>query len=349
MKIDQLPEDTLPMSVGNVATANACELCGAELRLVRSDFPGYQMPHRFALYDCAACRTMVASPKAISAEVYEAIYRDPSAVAGYDRYAYFAKAVARAKAPLDFLAERGQMYWAVREFLKQRSPRRVLEIGSGLGYLTFALNKAGYAATGIDLSSEAVQAATARFGAHYVCSTLEDFGRAHPQRFDTIVMTEVIEHLVDPAATIEAAFALLEPGGSLFITTPNRSFGADEDVWRTELPPVHLWWFSEDSVRALAAKTGASVAFLDFAAYNAKYPPLVGFVGITEPSFDEAGRVVQRESTPIRALRKLGVLQDVYRYVSRAAGVAGVKGIVRDGGSRGFIIAAALTPVVAAP
>lgn len=72
-----------------------------------------------------------------------------------------------------------------------------------------------------------------------------------PERFDCILMTEVLEHLLRPREGLAAAHALLAPRGTLLLTTPSRHdlaytanpFRALEKVlslvWDPVLPPYH--------------------------------------------------------------------------------------------------------------
>ena len=43
----------------------------------------------------------------------------------------------------------------------------MLEIGSGLGYLTYSLNQLGIETLGIDISEPAIEKVECRFGEHY--------------------------------------------------------------------------------------------------------------------------------------------------------------------------------------
>jgi len=47
-----------------------------------------------------------------------------------------------------------------------------------------------------------------------------DAGFQPRQRFDLILMLDVLEHLPDPAAALEHARSLLTPGGRILITVP---------------------------------------------------------------------------------------------------------------------------------
>ena len=248
-----------------------CPLCGAPARSVNPHHPGYQAPDTFAIHACHYCDLQFAWPMAITPGIYENIYRQAERLPGYESYAKFAAEVARAADPLAWLARQAPGYWFLRDAMLARVPtsaETVIEMGSGLGYTTAALRAAGYAATGLDLSADAVAKAAARFGPHYAQADVTRYAAERPASADAVVMMEVIEHLTDPTAMLRALAALLKPSGKLLMTTPNKSVYTEQDYWQTDNPPVHLWWFSETSVRRLAQSAGLDVELWDFRRYH---------------------------------------------------------------------------------
>lgn len=247
---------------------NACPICANKAtRLVYCGYPGYQKPDVFDIYECGVCRTSFAvGDMAAIGDIYEAIYRQIDQVPGYQRYAQYAREVAGAAEPLEFLASKEPIYYGVRKFLKEmvnKEKASILEVGSGLGYLTFALAAAGFRARGVDIAPSAVDAACERYGGHYFCSDIREYAAGHPQSQNVVIATEVIEHLSDLYPFMEACLRVLAPQGLLFITTPNREAHAAEVPWAVEGPPVHLSWFSKASLETLARKTECEVKFLD--------------------------------------------------------------------------------------
>jgi 2-polyprenyl-3-methyl-5-hydroxy-6-metoxy-1,4-benzoquinol methylase len=236
---------------------------------MRANYPGYRAPDVYDIYACRACDLQFAWPSVAGGDIYEGIYRDPDIVPGYSRYAAYARALETSTAPLDTLADAEAMYWFVRESLKGRAPgAAIVEIGSGYGYLTHAMRQAGYAARGVDISENAVAAARKRFGDFYECADVMALAQTAPASADVVVMTEVLEHLDRPLDMLAAIAALLKPGGAALITTPNKSIFADDALWRTDNPPVHIAWYSKTSLREMARGAGLQVRFQDFAALN---------------------------------------------------------------------------------
>lgn len=246
-----------------------CPICGAAPELRRADYPGYRAPDAYAIMSCRECDLQFAWPFIAGGDIYEGIYRDPDIVPGYARYAAYARAIERSAAPLDTLADAEAMYWFVREALKTRAAgAQIIEVGSGYGYLTHALRRAGYDARGVDISANAVAAAQKRFGDHYQCADVMAFAGQTPASVDAVVMTEVLEHLDRPLEMLAAIGALLRPGGAALVTTPNKGVFAEDALWRTDNPPVHIAWYTKTSLREMARRTGLSVRFQDFSAMN---------------------------------------------------------------------------------
>lgn len=297
-----------------------CELCGGEL-MSAGMVPGYQEPKVYEIFDCRRCMTMVASPKRIDPQVYNAIYAVPGGGPGYDRYFQYARRVVHVRNPLRYLTTRVDAAWGVTKVLRQHGARTVLEAGCGLGYFTYALKRGGYDTVGIDISKEAVEQAKRAYGDFYRAESVESYAAGAQRKFDAIVMVEVIEHLEDPTTVLRDAAGLLSPGGSIILTTPNRTYYGYDRPWSTDLPPVHLWWFSQESIRVLAERVGCRAEFVDFSEYNARYPVLHAFTCGHAVQLDANGRVLRRESLPMSLARRTGLLHEGYWFVSGAVGL----------------------------
>jgi SAM-dependent methyltransferase len=159
---------------------------------------------------------------------------------------------------------RAEFAHAVAFLRRFRSGGRLLELGCAYG---FFLKEAQpyFDVTGIELAEDA--AAFARRSGLNVLSGIadaENLGKAGD--VDAIVLLDVIEHLPDPRATLAAAVERLRPGGVVMITTGDfgslaaRLMGAK---WRLMTPPQHLWFFTHDSIAALANRLGLALEHFD--------------------------------------------------------------------------------------
>jgi 2-polyprenyl-3-methyl-5-hydroxy-6-metoxy-1,4-benzoquinol methylase len=249
-----------------------CLLCGEDADLKTSSVKGYQEPELYSIYHCPHCNTSFSMPRVDATAVYQLIYENKDKVRAYDRYWKYAEEIKFQDSPIDYLANAEPSYTALisslMDVIKPPMDADILEVGSGLGYMTYALRKADYTnAIGIDIAPDAVETATSNFGPFYVCADIYKWEDNNEKKYDVILMTEVIEHIEHPEELVKKLISLLKVGGTLIMTTPNKSFFPNNVIWMTDNPPVHCWWFSEDSFKHLAQKLNMKVSFFDFTKY----------------------------------------------------------------------------------
>jgi len=251
-----------------------CPLCEGSAELKQKYYPGYQEPDTFEIFNCITCNTSFSLPRVETSELYENIYKNGNMVPGYNRYWEYAEVVKNIKKPLDYLAKKEEAYWGVKEALalsvNDKKTTKILEIGSGLGYLTYSLIKANYNIIGLDISLTAVEKAKENFGDYYVCADLFEYAKFNSETFDIVIMTEVIEHVDKPLDFVKAIMKLLKKSGQAIITTPNKSLFPIDIIWGYENPPVHCWWLSEESMIKIANKLDIQINFIDFTKYHQK-------------------------------------------------------------------------------
>lgn len=264
-----------PQNKAKTTDTTKCLLCGktAKFTTIRN---GYQEPETYKIYCCDSCNTSFSLPRVTDNKVYELIYKNSEFVKGYDRYNNYKNIIKTKKNPLEYISNEEPSYWgtahAIKEILKTDKNSKILEIGSGLGYFTFALRAAGYNIQGLDISQEAVHAAIDKFGPYYICDDLNKYSEQNIESYDVILMTEVIEHLDEPLSFITSIKNLLKPNGAFIFTTPNKSFFPKRIYWNSDAPPVHCWWFSEESVEHIANSLNMQFEFVNFSKYYKKHP-----------------------------------------------------------------------------
>ena len=105
---------------------------------------------------------------------------------------------------------------------------RVLDVGCGGGLLTEAMAAEGARATGIDLSEQLIDIARLHLlesglQTEYRVVSAEALAVERPGTFDTVTCMEMLEHVPDPQAIVQACFDALKPGGTLYLSTINRT------------------------------------------------------------------------------------------------------------------------------
>jgi SAM-dependent methyltransferase len=137
---------------------------------------------------------------------------------------------------------------------------RVLDVGAGTGEQVAELLQLGYEAFGLEPNAQAVAIARSRGRpVHHGTAEAPPFGDA---TFDTVILSQVLEHLVDPVAAVASLRRLLRPGGRLIVLTPNvyglpqRLFGREWAHWH---PPYHVHLFGRRQIRSAIARAGYRV------------------------------------------------------------------------------------------
>lgn len=116
-------------------------------------------------------------------------------------------------------------------YVAQRVPLMgvaALDVGCGGGLLSEALAKAGANVTAIDLAPNLLKVARLHglesgIKVGYRQVAVEVLADELPVGFDVITCMEMLEHVPDPGAIVEACARLLKPGGRLFLSTLNRT------------------------------------------------------------------------------------------------------------------------------
>lgn len=155
----------------------------------------------------------------------------------------------------------------IRELMPQVNGLRVLDLGSGNGYMAAQLAK-HHRVTGIDHAEDGIALArracpTAEF---HLMSVYDDLSCITPENgYDVVVCCEVIEHLYSPKRLLDNAFATLRPGGLLILSTPYHGYFKNLalsllDGWdrhfHVEDEGGHIKFFSQKSLKRMLLDTG---------------------------------------------------------------------------------------------
>ncbi|MES2099782.1 MAG: class I SAM-dependent methyltransferase [Pseudomonadota bacterium] len=149
--------------------------------------------------------------------------------------------------------------------LAKAEAHRVLDLGCGNGWFTGALDSCGFEVTGVDHDEASVRFAREQHpGLRF--RQVDAMGPLDPglmRRFDAVVAIDVIDHVPLPRRLVEAALAMLKPGGLLVITSPFHGYsknlalalaGRFDSRWESTLDHGRMKFFSRSTLTALLSE-----------------------------------------------------------------------------------------------
>lgn len=149
-------------------------------------------------------------------------------------------------------------------------PRSVLDIGCGRGQNTAHLVEEGARVVGLESDPRAVESAREKMSAVHSVD-IEDDSATTPianEKFDLIVLGDVLEHTRDPEGVLRRFLPFLEDGGHVIISLPNVAAwtvrlsllgGRWRYADRGILDRTHLRFFDRDTATNLARSVGLEV------------------------------------------------------------------------------------------
>lgn len=209
----------------------------------------------FDYWRCGRCDCLVIEPVPRNrlAEIYPPEYY--SFAAGENALAPDRGLIPRTKRWLDRRTFRG-----VLSAIGTPVAPRVLDVGGGTGEISAGLLEVAgpdAQATVVDFDPDST-AVAARRGLRTATCRFEEFETE--ERFDVVLMLNLVEHVDDPVGTLRRAGELLAPGGVAWIQTPNfRSLDARifrRRSWAGLHCPRHWVVFSTAGLRGALARAG---------------------------------------------------------------------------------------------
>jgi len=217
----------------------ACNVCGShETRMVFQKWS-------FCIVQCVECGLVYVNPRAFRIEADD--YFEGPYLSTIEKDGQLDTGI-------------GTLYGEIIYNLNNRvALGKLLDVGCAMGHFLEFARRYGWEVEGVECSPYAARYAAERFGVkvHPVC-VLKDAGLPH-NYYNSCVLVEVIEHLPDPRETMTEVWRLLEPGGLVYVTTPNfacyRSLLLKED-WNAVIPVGHLYYFDSASLAKLLSSIG---------------------------------------------------------------------------------------------
>jgi len=276
-----------PWPEGGLVRVKHCPVCGSERRKLLheglSDNVFFCAPGRWTMYQCTECRSGYLDPRP-SEETLGLAYST------YYTHAENDTQVTHRVAPRQFVAtfrqrlRNGYENYRFGLNLKPASllgilvgicwprmanvidhknyyitnrPRRILEVGFGSGHFLSQAKTNGWEPVGVDF--DPVVVANARKKGFRVYEGGVEAIPEKEEKFDAAVLSHVIEHVSNPQDVLRSVFAALNPGGMIYLDTPNLASGGHAEFgmhWRGLEPPRHLAIFTWDSLEQLLREVG---------------------------------------------------------------------------------------------
>ena len=143
--------------------------------------------------------------------------------------------------------------------------KRVLDVGCGIGDLSFMLAERGAEVIGVELDSQKVKRATAvaskwHFsGLTFLAADVTRLDRMNLGQFDAIFCIALLEHIADDAALLNIMRSMLRPGGIFVLEVPSARRRTIPEVEAADghMRPGYLF----DEASNLLASTGLRVVY----------------------------------------------------------------------------------------
>jgi 2-polyprenyl-3-methyl-5-hydroxy-6-metoxy-1,4-benzoquinol methylase len=243
--MSQTPNVTVPAPTDPIP----CAVCpGGRVRRAFDAVRG----SAFALGKCDVCGWERLIPQPTWDEI-RAIYKA-------DYYAAWGMAEGETREVADM--KRATFGLRLDEVAEHAEGGKLLDVGTASGFLLEVARDRGYQPYGVELSQYAGELARAKFGADRIHIGTLETAPFPPGSFDAVTMCDLIEHVMDPVATLATAARLLRPGGIVLVMTPDtgsltrRLMGAKWTHYKLE----HLSYFDRASMAACAKSAGLEVA-----------------------------------------------------------------------------------------
>src|SRR5438874_11870105 len=239
---------------GESKQQNCCFLCGAPVEpTIRGlNDNRFGTPGCYEIHECCGCGLERTWPEPSLAELkrlYESQY--------------------------NFGGETGTLYTALREwflmspfhrlwisvdgdisFLARRGSGRLLDVGCNEGRALRIYRRNGFEVEGLEINRRAATEAK-KAGLEVHTCLIEEF--VPPVSYDVAVLSNVLEHALDPAQMLREVRRILAPAGQVWISCPNgqswmrRVFGRSWINWHV---PFHISHFSAATISQLLESNG---------------------------------------------------------------------------------------------
>jgi 2-polyprenyl-3-methyl-5-hydroxy-6-metoxy-1,4-benzoquinol methylase len=247
--------DTVNAKVDGAAEASGlCLLCASPLELMLDGVTDNRLgaPGEYEIRKCVRCgleQTVPVPNQHVLKELYEKYYN----FGGEQNTLY-------AKLREMFLFSFAYRFWVSIDgdvaFHAFCGPGRLLDVGCNEGRSLRIFARHGFQADGLELNRKAAENAR-QAGFDVQTCLLEEFDPA--SRYDVAVLSNVLEHSLEPRRMLQEIHRILAAEGQVWISCPNshswlrQAFGRSWINWHV---PFHISHFSAETLGPLLQETG---------------------------------------------------------------------------------------------
>jgi 2-polyprenyl-3-methyl-5-hydroxy-6-metoxy-1,4-benzoquinol methylase len=149
---------------------------------------------------------------------------------------------------------------SLKKFINPKG-KRLLDIGTGNGYLLDVAKEMGFDCYGLDVSEYSCSIAKQRFPGRIFNGPMEK--ARYKAKFDVITMTDILEHIHDPHSFFQAVIKNLKPGGYVLVITPDTDSTTRVILGRNwfQYKYEHVLCWNGKSIRQLMSDFGLRPVF----------------------------------------------------------------------------------------
>lgn len=226
----------------------SCEFCGSH-----KIFKYHEADNGSQIFKCGNCKIQFMNPQYTAeylADYYSTYIRDESKIED------------------ELIKAQTYCLSLVENYLPEKG--KLLEIGSGNGYLLRAAKERGWRPTGHEIDCESAQKVSEKIGMEILCG---DFTELEiNEKFEAVMMLHVLEHFKDPVSHLKKINSVIKKGGILFIALPNIQSRSGLVKFALEKLKIkrknvaayydtdhHLWYYTPFTIRKFLEKNGFEI------------------------------------------------------------------------------------------
>jgi SAM-dependent methyltransferase len=296
-----------------VNNLDSCPACGSSVRQpwLSKEVAGL----KFDLDKCCTCGTAYVNPQP-SAESLKAIYscfgHGSKSLTSFDQVM-----ASEAEFP-NSTVDAQRMVSQAKKLMGPLTAGRpkALDVGSGYGFFSKAAREQGFQVVAVNPALEENRIFKQLNGLEPIPRFFEevDFGE---DKFDLVILSQVLEHLLDPFQVLVKVRSLIKPGGVIAIAVPNvdailiKLFKSQSSFLGL---PEHIIHFSRKGLSAILQRAGFEV---EFHVYISKIPYYsisnrLNMHGRSRNLVNNLTRIVQWAPLSIANRLGLGLFQNVW-------------------------------------